>query len=109
MCKCQIAGAGYTDPEMIPGNFIMFNENLFAVLFLELNSLSLYVRVKELWMIYSVIIFNNLIYNLFIFALYSFYVKYNVKYSDKLFQRRNEAILLFNCLMPSLQTINNVG
>jgi hypothetical protein len=48
MGKCQIAGAGYTDPEMIPGNFIMFNENLFAVLFLELNSLSLYVRVKEL-------------------------------------------------------------
>jgi len=47
-CKCQIAGNGFTDPEMIPGNFIMFNENLFAVLFLELNSLSMYVRVKEL-------------------------------------------------------------
>jgi len=47
-CECQIAGNGYTNPEMILGNFILFNENLFAVLFLDLNSLSLYRRVEDL-------------------------------------------------------------
>eukprot|EP00092_Neocalanus_flemingeri_P001842 GFUD01001963.1.p1 GENE.GFUD01001963.1~~GFUD01001963.1.p1 ORF type:complete len:429 (+),score=77.61 GFUD01001963.1:49-1335(+) len=47
-CKCQIAGNGFNDPQMIPGNFIMFDDDLFAVLFLELNSLSMYIRVREL-------------------------------------------------------------
>jgi len=47
-CRCQIAGVGFINEEMIPGNFIIFNENLFAVLFLELNSLSLYSKVTEL-------------------------------------------------------------
>jgi len=47
-CRCQIAGVGFINEETIPGNFIIFNENLFAVIFLELNSLSLYSRVTEL-------------------------------------------------------------
>jgi len=48
-CECQIAGHGFVNPEFIPGNFVLFTDDFFGVLFLELRSISLYRRVtKEL-------------------------------------------------------------
>lgn len=45
-CQCQVAGHGFVNPSLIPGNFILFSEDVFAVLFLELSSISLYRRVR---------------------------------------------------------------
>jgi len=47
-CECQVAGTSYDNPEMIPGNFIVFNNNVFGVIFLDLHTLSLYNRIREL-------------------------------------------------------------
>jgi hypothetical protein len=47
MCECQIAQHGFRDPSFIPGNFILFSEDEFAVLFIELASVSLFRRVTH--------------------------------------------------------------
>ena len=47
-CKCQIAGDNYQDPEMSAGNFIMFSNDMFGVIFLELQAMSLFKRVTNL-------------------------------------------------------------
>lgn len=44
----QIAGHGYTNPSYSPGQWIVFNENLFGFLFLELSYISMYHRVQKL-------------------------------------------------------------
>jgi len=46
-CECQIAQHGFANPEFIPGNFILFSEDYFGVIFLELRSISLYRRVTQ--------------------------------------------------------------
>jgi len=46
-CQCQIAQNMHFNPRTIPGNFILFNDDLFAVLFIELRSISLYHRAEE--------------------------------------------------------------
>ena len=46
LCECQVAGHGFHDPRFIRGNFILFHEDCFAVLFLDIQSISLYRRVS---------------------------------------------------------------
>jgi hypothetical protein len=36
----------HLNPRTIPGNFILFSEDLFAVLFIELRSISLFHRAQ---------------------------------------------------------------
>ncbi|XP_064467028.1 F-box only protein 31-like [Ornithodoros turicata] len=43
----QVAGHGFTNPSFSRGHWIVFNENLFGFLWLELLSLSVYHRVTE--------------------------------------------------------------
>lgn len=43
----QVAGHGYTNPSFSRGHWVVFNEDLFGFLWLELLSLSMYHRVKE--------------------------------------------------------------
>lgn len=43
----QVAGHGFTNSSYIPGHWIVFNEDLFGFLWLELKSLSLFHRVQE--------------------------------------------------------------
>uniref|UniRef100_H3AMN1 F-box protein 31 n=1 Tax=Latimeria chalumnae TaxID=7897 RepID=H3AMN1_LATCH len=43
----QIAGHGFTSPEQTPGVFILFNDDCFGFIWLELKSFSLYSRIKE--------------------------------------------------------------
>ena len=46
--EAQIASTNYQNPSFIPAHFILFNENEFAVMFLELYLVSMYHRVKTL-------------------------------------------------------------
>ncbi|KAH9362054.1 hypothetical protein HPB48_014993 [Haemaphysalis longicornis] len=43
----QVAGHGFTNPSFSRGHWIVFSEDLFGFLWLELLSLSMYHRVKE--------------------------------------------------------------
>ncbi|XP_037499861.1 F-box only protein 31 isoform X1 [Rhipicephalus sanguineus] len=43
----QVAGHGYTNPSFSRGHWVVFSEDLFGFLWLELLSLSMYHRVKE--------------------------------------------------------------
>jgi len=43
----QIAGDGFTRPKFIPGHWIIFNQDLFGFLWLDLHSLSVFHRVNE--------------------------------------------------------------
>jgi hypothetical protein len=45
-CECRVATKPDLLPRTIPGNFILFTEDVFAVLFLELNSLILFHRAR---------------------------------------------------------------
>lgn len=45
-CECQIAAHNHQNPRHIPGIFVLFDEDLFAVIFLELQSISLYHRAE---------------------------------------------------------------
>ena len=47
MCECQIAGQNFSAPSFINGHWVVFSEDLFAVMFLELRSISFYHRVQE--------------------------------------------------------------
>ncbi|XP_033119610.1 F-box only protein 31-like [Anneissia japonica] len=42
-----IAMDGFKNPSRTPSHFIVFNENMFAMLWIELHSISLYCRVEE--------------------------------------------------------------
>ncbi|TRY63487.1 hypothetical protein TCAL_06851 [Tigriopus californicus] len=46
LCQCQIAGHGFRHPQFISGHFLVINDDLFAVLFIELASLSFYHRIQ---------------------------------------------------------------
>ena len=46
ICECQVAGHGFLNPSLIPGNFILFSQDVFAVFFLELSSISLFRRIR---------------------------------------------------------------
>ena len=45
--KCQVSPTGYIDPEFIQGNFIIFSEDTFGVIFIDLQSLGIFDRVQE--------------------------------------------------------------
>ena len=45
--EAQIAYTNYQQPSMIPAHVVIFDNDTFGVLFLELGSLALYSRVKE--------------------------------------------------------------
>ena len=45
--EAQIAYTNYQQPSMIPAHVMIFDNDTFGVLFLELGSLALYSRVKE--------------------------------------------------------------
>ena len=45
--EAQIAYTNYQQPSMIPAHIVIFDNDTFGVLFLELGSLALYSRVKE--------------------------------------------------------------
>jgi len=47
--EAQIASHMFQDPQLIEANFILFSEDEFAVMFLDLNSVSLFHRVKNLY------------------------------------------------------------
>jgi len=47
VCECQVAEHGYLDPFFIPGNFVLFSEDMFGVLFLRLGVLTVYKRVTN--------------------------------------------------------------
>lgn len=42
----HIAHHGFTDDSFIPANFVLFNQDQFAVMFLELNSTAIYTRME---------------------------------------------------------------
>ena len=42
----HVAYDGFTDDSFIPANFVLFNEDKFAVMFLELNSTAIYTRME---------------------------------------------------------------
>uniref|UniRef100_A0A8D0BML2 F-box protein 31 n=1 Tax=Salvator merianae TaxID=96440 RepID=A0A8D0BML2_SALMN len=42
-----IAGHGFTSPERTPGVFVLFDDNRFGFIWLELQSFSLYSRIKD--------------------------------------------------------------
>lgn len=46
-CRCQVAGHGYSQPSFIPGNLVKFSEDSFGVIFLQINSFSIYKRLEE--------------------------------------------------------------
>jgi len=46
--EAQIASHMFQDPQFIQANFILFTEDEFAVMFLDINSISMFHRVKEL-------------------------------------------------------------
>ena len=45
--RCQIAMTGYVEPRFIRGNVIIFSENIFGVIFIDLQSLGIFERVTE--------------------------------------------------------------
>jgi len=47
--EAQIASHMFQDPQLIEANFVLFSEDEFAVMFLDLNSVSLFHRVKNLY------------------------------------------------------------
>jgi len=47
-CKCQVSPHGFVRPSMIAGNFVVFTEDIFGVIFIDLRSISLFYRVSEL-------------------------------------------------------------
>ena len=49
LAEAQIASHMFQDPQLIEANFILFSEDEFAVMFLDLNSVSLFHRVKNLY------------------------------------------------------------
>ena len=48
MCECQVAMHNFINAEKISGLFIAFDDDLFGVAFIELDSVSAYVRVNNL-------------------------------------------------------------
>lgn len=46
--EAQIASHMFQDPQLIEANFVLFSDDEFAVMFLDLNSISLFHRVKNL-------------------------------------------------------------
>lgn len=52
LCPCSfygtglIAGHGFTSPERTPGVFVLFDDDRFGFIWLELKSFSLYSRIK---------------------------------------------------------------
>ncbi|WAR01664.1 FBX31-like protein [Mya arenaria] len=42
-----VSPTGYTDPQQIPVHFMVFNEEMFGVMWIGLHHFSLYVKVKE--------------------------------------------------------------
>ncbi|XP_052798220.1 F-box only protein 31-like [Mya arenaria] len=52
-CLCRyhalgtVSPTGYTDPQQIPVHFMVFNEEMFGVMWIGLHHFSLYVKVKE--------------------------------------------------------------
>jgi len=46
-CECQVAHHGFSDPSFIRGNLVVFDDNMFAVIFLALSSVSLYRRITD--------------------------------------------------------------
>jgi len=47
-CKCQVAYDNFSNPEMIRGYFVLFSNDMFAVMFLDLGGISVYHRAKDL-------------------------------------------------------------
>ena len=45
--RCQVSPTGYIDPKFIQGNFIVFSEDTFGVIFIDLQSLGIFDRVQE--------------------------------------------------------------
>ena len=45
--QCQIAFTDYTNPTFIKGNLIIFSENIFGVMFIDLQSLGIFERIVE--------------------------------------------------------------
>ncbi len=46
-CECQVAGDHYTHPSYIDGQWIVINEDVFAVVFYQLHTMNFYSRVPE--------------------------------------------------------------
>jgi len=46
--EAQIASHMFQDPQLIEANFVLFSEDEFAVMFLDLNSVSMFHRVMDL-------------------------------------------------------------
>jgi len=46
--EAQIASHMFQDPQMIEANFVLFNEDEFAVMFLDLNTISMFHRLKNI-------------------------------------------------------------
>ena len=47
MCQCKVAHPNYQYPSWIQGHFIVFNEDVFGVMFLRLGTMSLFCRVPN--------------------------------------------------------------
>ena len=45
--EAQVAQHNYENPEMIPAHVIVFDEDTLGVIFLDLQSISIYKRLKE--------------------------------------------------------------
>ncbi len=47
LCRCQVAGHNHLNPELIHGHLVVFDEDTFCVVFLEIHSASFFRRVEE--------------------------------------------------------------
>ena len=45
--RCQVAFDGYVEPRFIDGNVVIFSEDIFGVIFIDLQSLGIFERVQE--------------------------------------------------------------
>ena len=46
--KAQIASHMFQDPQFIQANFVLFSQDVFAVMFLDLNTIAMFQRVKNI-------------------------------------------------------------
>ena len=47
-CSAQVAAHMFQDPQFIPANFVLFDQDEFAVMFLDIFCISLFRRVHNL-------------------------------------------------------------
>ena len=45
-CSCQVAEYGFLNPSFINGHLVVFSEDIFLVIFMDIDSISFFHRIK---------------------------------------------------------------